>query len=198
VRSAGSRLIVHLSIKDELIDHLLAATATKTVGDPLDPATTVGALVDEKHIHRVLGHITTARADGAKTLVGGDQVRADTGGFYVEPTIFTDVRPDTALAREEVFGPVLAVLEFDDLDDGIRLANATDYGLAAAVWTTGLSDAHRAARALKAGTVWVNNYDGSDLTVPFGAVKQSGFGGHDKSLHALDTYSTLKSTWIAL
>jgi acyl-CoA reductase-like NAD-dependent aldehyde dehydrogenase len=198
VCSAGSRLIVHRSLKDELLQHLLDATAAMTVGDPLDPATSVGALVDEKQLQKVLNHIAAAQADGATTVVGGSQVRQDTGGYYVEPTIFTDARPDMAIAQEEVFGPVLAVLEFDDIEEGIRLANGTKYGLAASVWTSGLSNAHRAARALKAGTVWVNNYDGSDITVPFGGVKQSGFGGHDKSLHALDKYSTLKSTWIAL
>jgi acyl-CoA reductase-like NAD-dependent aldehyde dehydrogenase len=148
---------VHRSRKDELLQHLLDATAALTVGDPLDPYTSVGALVEEKHLHKVLSHIAGAQADGATTLVGGNQVRQETGGYYVEPTVFTDVRPDMVIAQEEVFGPVLAVLDFEELDEGIRLANGTKYGLAASVWTSGLSSAHRTARALRAGSVWVNN-----------------------------------------
>ncbi|QSE88125.1 aldehyde dehydrogenase [Rhodococcus pseudokoreensis] len=198
VCSAGSRLVVHRSRKDELIEHLLRAAAKMTVGDPLDPQTSVGALVEEKHLHRVLGYIATATDEGATTLTGGSQARIESGGYYVEPTIFDNVTPEMTIANEEVFGPVLSVLTFDDIDEGVRIANSTQFGLAAAVWTTSLSKAHLVSRALRAGTVWVNNYDGSDITVPFGGYKQSGFGAHDKSLHALDKYTTLKSTWMKL
>ncbi|WP_370181896.1 aldehyde dehydrogenase [Rhodococcus wratislaviensis] len=198
VCSAGSRLVVHRSRKDELVEHLLRATARMKVGDPLDPDTSVGALVEEKHLNRVVGYIAAATDEGATTLAGGSQARIDSGGYFVEPTIFDDVTPEMTIAQEEVFGPVLSILTFDDIDEGVRIANGTHYGLAAAVWTDSLSNAHLVARALRAGTVWVNNYDGSDITVPFGGYKQSGFGAHDKSLHALEKYTTLKSTWMKL
>ncbi|GAA1533253.1 aldehyde dehydrogenase [Actinomadura kijaniata] len=197
VCSAGSRLLVHRSRKDELVDAVVRASEAMRPGDPLDPATTMGALVEKAHLDRVLGHLDTARQEGAVTLAGGNRVLEETGGYYVEPTVLDAVTPGMRAAQEEIFGPVLAVLPFDDEDEAIRLANGTPYGLAAAVWTRDLSKAHLMARAIRAGTVWVNCFDASDITVPFGGYAQSGFG-RDKSLHALDKYTQLKTTWIQL
>ncbi|WP_088320111.1 aldehyde dehydrogenase [Kineosporia sp. R_H_3] len=198
VCSAGSRLVVHRSRKDELVEAVVAASGRLRLGDPLDPQTFVGALVEAEHLERVLGHIGAAHEDGARLLTGGGQVLAETGGYYVEPTVFDDVAAGSRLAQQEVFGPVLAVQTFDDLDEGIALANGTDYGLGASVWTKDLSSAHLVSRRLRAGTVWVNCYDESDITVPFGGYGQSGFGGHDKGLAAMDKYTHTKTTWMAL
>ncbi|GCE00550.1 aldehyde dehydrogenase [Embleya hyalina] len=193
--TAPSRLLVHSSIADEVVDAVVDRARALRVGDPLDPATTMGALVTAEHLARVGDHIARADAAGARLRTGG--TRLDRPGHYLEPTVFDRVTPDMALAREEVFGPVLAVLTFDTEDEAVRLANATEYGLAAGVWTTDLSAAHRLSRAVRAGTVWVNCYEEGGLNVPFGGVKQSGHG-RDKSLHALDKYTDLKTTWIRL
>jgi acyl-CoA reductase-like NAD-dependent aldehyde dehydrogenase len=142
-------------------------------------------------------YIAAGRSEGAKVAVGGARVFKDSGGCYVEPTVFAGVRPDMRIAREEIFGPVLATITFRDLDEAIRIGNDVVYGLAAAIWTRDITAAHRAARSLRAGTVYVNCYDADDLTVPFGGVKQSGTG-RDKSLHAFDKYTELKTTWIDL
>ena len=166
-------------------------------GDPLDPATRLGALVDEAQTQRVLGYIESGRSEGAQLALGGRRVRAETGGCYVEPTVFDGVRPQMRIAREEIFGPVLSVISFDTLEEAVRIGNATSYGLAAAVWTRDITAAHRAARALRAGVVYVNCYDADDITVPFGGYRESGFG-RDKSLHAFDKYTELKTTWIDL
>jgi gamma-glutamyl-gamma-aminobutyraldehyde dehydrogenase len=168
-----------------------------TVGDPLDPDTRVGALVEERHLQRVLGHVRAAHEDGARLLLGGERTRVESGGWYLEPTVFDEVRPDARLAQEEVFGPVLAVLGFTTTEEAVALANDTRFGLAAAVWTQNLTTAHRLSRALKAGSVWVNNFNDSDITTPFGGYKESG-NGRDRSLHALDKYTQLKTTWIQL
>lgn len=197
VCSAGSRLLVHRSRKDELVDAVVRASEALRPGDPLDPSTTLGALVERVHLERVLGHLDAARADGADILTGGNRALEETGGFYVEPTVIDGVAPDMRIAQEEVFGPVLAVLPFDDEEEAVALANGTPYGLAASVWTRDLSKAHLMSRAIRAGTVWVNCFDASDITVPFGGYAQSGFG-RDKSLHALDKYTQLKTTWIQL
>ncbi|MEV6121244.1 aldehyde dehydrogenase [Streptomyces sp. NPDC052077] len=195
--TAPSRLLVHSSIAERVTEAVVGHARTLRVGDPLDPATEMGALVGEDHLDRVLGHVRTAVDDGARLLTGGERTLADTGGAYLRPTVLDRVAPDSRLAREEVFGPVLAVLPFDDLDEAVTLANATDYGLAAGLWTADLSTAHRVSRALRAGTVWVNCYEEGDLTVPFGGMKQSG-NGRDKSAHALEKYTELKTTWIQL
>jgi gamma-glutamyl-gamma-aminobutyraldehyde dehydrogenase len=191
--TAPSRLLVHRSIADRVIDAVVARAEALRIGDPLDPATEMGALVSESHLTKVLDHIATGQAEGARLRTGGQRQ----GPSFLRPTVFDRVGPDTRLAREEIFGPVLSVLTFTDLDEAVRLANATDYGLAAGLWTSDLSTAHQVARALRAGTVWVNCYEEGDLTVPFGGVKQSGHG-RDKSAHALDKYTDLKTTWIQL
>ena len=195
--SAGSRLLVHEDIKDVFLDKVQQVAHGMVPGDPLDPETKLGAIVDEAQMKRVLGYIDIAKKDGASVRYGGNRVRESSGGFYVEPTVFDGVTPKMKIAREEVFGPVLATLTFKTVEDAVRIANDVVYGLAAAVWTSNVTTAHRVARALRAGVVYVNCYDADDITVPFGGFKQSGIG-RDKSLHAFDKYTELKTTWIDL
>ncbi len=195
--NAPSRLFVEESIKAEFLEKALALLPAFQPGDPLDEATVMGAIVDAVQLKTVLGYIESGQAEGAKLLSGGTQERHESGGYYVTPTLFDEVRSSMQIAREEIFGPVLSVIGFTDLNDAIRQANATTYGLQAAVWTTDITKAIRTARALRAGTVHVNSYDDDDITVPFGGVKQSG-NGRDKSLHALDKYTELKTTWIRI
>ncbi|WP_089104970.1 aldehyde dehydrogenase [Streptomyces hyaluromycini] len=195
--TAPSRLLVHSSIAERVTDAIVRRAEELRIGDPLDPATEMGALVGEAHLERVQGHIAAGREQGARLRTGGERTLAESGGSYLRPTVFDRVDPGMRLAREEIFGPVLSILAFDDLDEAVRLANATEYGLAAGLWTSDLSTAHRVSRALKAGTVWVNCYEEGDLTVPFGGMKQSG-NGRDKSAHAIDKYTELKTTWIQL
>jgi gamma-glutamyl-gamma-aminobutyraldehyde dehydrogenase len=194
--TAGSRLLVHRDIKDVFLDKLIAAARSYTPGNPLDPNTSMGAIVDQVQLERVLGYIEAGRAE-SKLLLGGGRVKAESGGYYIEPTIF-DTQADAKIAREEIFGPVLSVITFDTVEEAIRIANDSEYGLAAAVWTSNLTTAHEVARSLRAGTVWVNCYDeGGDMNFPFGGYKQSG-NGRDKSLHALEKYTELKSTLVRL
>ena len=195
--SAGSRLLVEQSIADEFVQRVLEKAKGWQPGDPLDPATKVGALVDDKQMATVLGFINKANEEGCKLLLGGKQTLQDTGGYFVESTVYSCVQPHHTIAREEIFGPVLSVLTFKDAEEAVRIANDTHYGLAAALWTRDISKAHKTAKAIRAGSVWVNCYDGGDITTPFGGYKQSG-NGRDKSLHALDKYTELKATWINL
>lgn len=194
---AGSRLLVQSSIHDRFMDALLAETARLKVGDPLDLASDIGAVSSLDQLERNLDHVARAEAEGGLLVAGGGRILEETGGTYMAPTVFTGVRPDMALAREEVFGPVLAVMRFDGEEEAVRIANATPYGLASAVWTCDLSRAHRMVRAVRAGVVHVNTYGGADITVPLGGFGQSGFG-RDKSLHALAEYTDLKTAWIQL
>ena len=154
-------------------------------------------MVSANQMKTALRYIETAQKEGGTLRLGGNRVRAETGGYYVEPTVFDNIAAGATLAREEVFGPVLAVTSFKETDEALKLANDTIYGLASGLWTRDISLAHRAARELKAGLVWVNGWDSCDLTMPFGGFKQSGFG-RDRSLHALHKYADLKSISITL
>jgi gamma-glutamyl-gamma-aminobutyraldehyde dehydrogenase len=195
VCSASSRLLVEESVADELLERIAARVRDLRVGDPLDPASTMGPLISAQQLDRVLGHVEAARAESTLAF-GGSRLHEATGGYYVEPTAFRDVPPTAALSREEVFGPVLAVSTFRDEAEAVARANASEYGLAASVFTDSLQRARRVAGALHAGTVSVNTVDALDVTTPFGGVKQSGFG-RDLSLHALDKFTWLKTTWFA-
>jgi 4-guanidinobutyraldehyde dehydrogenase/NAD-dependent aldehyde dehydrogenase len=193
--NAPSRLFVEESIRAPFLDKALALMPRYQPGDPLDESTVMGAIVDAVQMKTVLGYIEAGKADGARLLAGGAAARPDSGGFYIAPTLFDGVDSSMRIAREEIFGPVLSVLAFTDVREAVRQANASPYGLAAGVWTADLGKAIQTSRALRAGTVHVNQYDNDDITVPFGGYKQSG-NGRDKSLHAFDKYTELKTTWI--
>lgn len=194
---AGSRLYVQDGIYDRFMAKLERHARAMTPGDPLDPHAPIGAMVDEQHMNAVLARIADGVQSGATLRTGGRRVRSDSGGYYIEPTIFACATQDSTLVREEIFGPVLAVQRFSTEEQVITLANDSVYGLGAGLWTGNVGRAHRLSRRLRAGLVWVNCYADGDISVPFGGVKQSGFG-RDKSLHALDKYSDLKTTWIDL
>ena len=194
---APSRLIVEESIRAEFMVELHKAARQISAGDPLNPDTRMGAIVDEAQMNRVLSYVEIGQREGAEVTLGGNRARLNTGGFYVEPTIFEDVRNDMRIAQEEIFGPVLSVISAKDVDEAVRIANDSQYGLAASLWTQDVSQAHLVSRQLRAGSVWVNCFDGGDITMPFGGYKQSG-NGRDRSAHALDKYTELKSTWIEL
>ncbi|WJN59792.1 aldehyde dehydrogenase [Pseudomonas sp. SO81] len=197
VCTAGSRLLVENSIKDKFVPMVVEAIKAWKPGNPLDPATNVGALVDTTQMNNVLSYIQAGHDDGAKLVAGGKRVLEETGGTYVEPTVFDGVTNAMRIAKEEIFGPVLSVIGFDTTEEAVAIANDTIYGLAAGVWTSNLSKAHLVGKALRAGSVWINQYDMGDMTAPFGGFKQSG-NGRDKSLHAFDKYTEIKSTWIKL
>jgi 4-(gamma-glutamylamino)butanal dehydrogenase len=196
--SAGSRLLVHRSKRAALLEAVVEELRAWPVGDPLDPATRIGALISRSHMETVLRYIDAGRAEGARLVTGGERIRQDSGGWFVPPTVFDGVRNDMTIAREEIFGPVLSVIEFDTEAEAVAIANDTPYGLAASLYTQDLNVAHRVARDLHAGVIGVNAYSEGDMTTPFGGYKQSGFGGHDKSVHAHDQYTETKTTWIAL
>ena len=194
---AGSRLLVERSIHDEMVERIAGVAAAMTVGDPLRLDSDIGAISSAGQLAGNLGYVERAESEGGRRVVGGERILAETGGFYMRPAVFDGVTQEMTLAREEVFGPLLAVIPFDSEEEAVRIANATEYGLASAVWTANLSRAHRMVRAIRAGIVHVNTYGGSDLTVPLGGHKQSG-NGHDKSLHALEKYTALKTAWFQL
>ncbi|MGZ0703233.1 aldehyde dehydrogenase [Pseudomonas sp. L5B5] len=197
VCSANSRLLVQRSIHDEFVERLQAKARGWQPGNPLDPASRAGAMVDARQTASVMAHIEGAREQGAQWVCGGRRLQIDGSDNYIEPTIFSGVEPHMAIAREEVFGPVLAVTPFDGEEQAIALANDSPYGLAASLWSDDLNRAHRVARQLRVGTVSVNTVDALDVTVPFGGGRQSGFG-RDLSLHAFDKYTQLKTTWFQL
>jgi gamma-glutamyl-gamma-aminobutyraldehyde dehydrogenase len=195
--NAPSRVLVHESIANEFVALVAAEAPNYPPADPLDAKTVMGAIVDATQLNTVLGYIEAGRAEGARAVTGGRQARIDSGGFYVEPTVFDGATNAMKIAREEIFGPVLSVLRFKDEADAVAQANDSSYGLQASVWSSHIDRAHRVARALKAGMVHVNQYDEDDITVPFGGYKQSG-NGRDKSLHAFDKYTELKTTWLRI
>ena len=194
---AGSRLLVQRSVHDEFVERLHKIAASLRVGDPLDVTVDIGAVSSARQLARNQSMLTRALEQGARLRTGGQVIAPVPGGHYMSPAVLDAVQPEMDIARHEVFGPVLAVMPFDDEQHAVRLANGTEYGLAAGVWTGSLSRAHRMVRAIKAGVVHVNTYGGPDITVPLGGVRQSG-NGHDKSMHALDKYLDLKTAWIQL
>jgi acyl-CoA reductase-like NAD-dependent aldehyde dehydrogenase len=198
VCAAGSRLFVEKKIHDEFMSKLVDRTQKLKPGDPLDPKTRLGAIVSEQQMNSVLGYIEAGKSEGAKLVAGGKRVSVDGGkGYFVEPTIFDSVNNNMKIAQEEIFGPVLATIPFDDVEQVAELANQNIYGLAAAVWTNDIRKAHAVARRLKAGTVWVNAYNLYDVALPFGGYKQSGFG-RELGMHAIEHYTELKSVWVNL
>lgn len=195
--NAPSRLLVHARVADRFLAAYLAQMKHYAPGDPLNTSAGMGALVDEAHAQSVLGFIASGRAEGARCVAGGQRVRTEHGACYVEATVFDGVDNRMRIAREEIFGPVASVIRFETEAQAIAMANDSPYGLQAGVWTANVHRAHRVARALRAGTVHVNQYDDDDITVPFGGMKQSG-NGRDKSLHAFDKYTELKTTWLRI
>jgi aldehyde dehydrogenase (NAD+) len=198
VCAAGSRLLVDKSIKDEFIARVAARAKKMAPGDPMDPRTRLGAISSKRQLENDLRYIDIARKEGATLVAGGERADIGTGkGYFLQPTVFADVTPEMTIAREEIFGPVLAAIEFGDVDEAIARANQSTYGLAAAVWTRDIKKAHYVARKLQAGTVWINTYNVYDTAAPFGGYKQSGFG-REMSLHALEHYTQVKSVWVDL
>ena len=194
---AGSRLIIEEAIADEFTDKLINESKKLIVGDPLDITSNIGAIASQDQLAKNLSYVKSAMAEGALLKSGGKQINQELGGFYMEPTVFSNINSDMQIAQEEIFGPVLSILTCKDEAEAVKIANATVYGLAAAVWTADISKAHRMVRSIRAGVVHVNCYGGADLTVPLGGVKQSG-NGHDRSLHAIEKYTDLKTAWISL
>ena len=198
VCAAGSRLLVARSIKDEFMEKLAARAKKMVAGDPLDPKTRYGALASKKQLETVQRYVDIAKKEGASLVAGGERADIGTGkGYFFQPTVFDHVDPGMTIAREEIFGPVLAAIEFTDLDEAIARANDSQYGLAAAVWTRDIKKAHYVARRLQAGTVWINTYNVYDTAAPFGGYKASGFG-REMSAHALEHYTQVKSVWVDL
>jgi betaine-aldehyde dehydrogenase len=199
VCSNGTRVFVHKSVRGAFIERLRARTAALKVGDPLDPATQVGALISQEHMEKVLGFIARGRAQGARLLTGGARVTEGSlaRGYFVAPTVFDGCRDDMDIVRQEIFGPVMSVLEFEDEDEVIARANATEFGLAAGVFTNDLTRAHRVIAQLQAGTCWINHYNVTPVELPFGGVKMSGLG-RENGRAAIEHYTQLKSVYVAL
>jgi aldehyde dehydrogenase (NAD+) len=196
VCNAGSRLFLESKLKDEFTEKLAARAAKMRPADPLDPKTRMGAIVSQEQMKTVLGYIAAGKKEGAKLVSGGNQVSLDgSKGFFIEPTIFGDVKNDMTIAREEIFGPVLSVLTFDDIDEVVEAANSNPYGLAAAVWTRDIKKAHMVSRRLKAGTVWINTYGLMDASLPFGGFKSSGMG-RELGMQAIEHYTEVKTVWL--
>ena len=197
VCAAGSRLVVERAVHDQVVTELAARAKKLVPGDPMDKNSRLGAVVSRKQQQTVLGYIEKGKQEGASLVAGGKAAQVNGRGYYVEATIFDGVTPEMTIAREEIFGPVLAVQTFDDLEEGIALANRSMYGLAAGIWTKDIQKAHRTARAIKAGTVWINTYNFYDPAAPFGGYKASGFG-RDLGREALEGFLETKSVWVAL
>lgn len=197
VCAAASRLLIEERIKDEFIERVVAIGKTRIPGDPLNPETNLGAIVDKNQYDRINGYIAKGQEEGAEMVLGGDTATIDGKGLYINPTVFKNVKNDMTIAREEIFGPVLAAISFTTIDEAINIANDSPYGLAAGIWTRDINVAHKAARDLQAGAVSINSYNSIDIALPFGGYKQSGIGV-DKSLHAIEKYTNMKSTWLEL
>lgn len=195
--TSNSRLIVHRKVKDALLERVHARLRNWRTGPPLDPANQLGAIVTREHFDKVMGYVETGRKEGATIVAGGAAIE-DGNGLYIEPTVFDGVKPQMTIAREEIFGPVLSVIEVASDAQAVEVANDTPYGLQASLFTANVKRAHRVARAIQAGTVTVNCYGEGDITTPFGGYKQSGFGGRDNSLKAHDQYTETKTIWIDL
>jgi 4-(gamma-glutamylamino)butanal dehydrogenase len=196
--SAGSRILVHESIKDDFVTALAQQADNRIVGEPTDERTTIGPLIEASALDRVMGYIDQARADGARIVTGGQRMFTESGGWFASATVIDGVTPDMSVAREEIFGPVVAVLSFADHEEALRMANDTQYGLAATVWSKDIDVALRTARGIRAGTVAVNGYSEGDITTPFGGYRMSGFGGRDNGLEALEQYTEIKTIWVTL
>ncbi|HWL43709.1 MAG TPA: aldehyde dehydrogenase [Ilumatobacter sp.] len=196
--SAGSRILVQESIKDDLVEALAREAKSRVVGDPTDDATVLGPLIEASALDRVLSYVDQARADGARIVTGGERLFPTSGGWFAGATVLDDVTPGMRVAREEIFGPVVAVLPFSDEAEALQLANDTHYGLAATVWSKDIDVAIRTARGIRAGTVAVNGYSEGDISTPFGGYRMSGFGGRDNGLEALEQYTELKTIWLTL
>ena len=196
--TSNAKLIVHRDIKDALMEKILEKTKALKVGNPLDPDARQGALINRGHMEKVLEYIEVTKKEGAQLLCGGEQLYAETGGNYVAPTIFDGLTPDMTIYQEEVFGPVLGVVDFETEEEAIALANDTIYGLQASLYTDDLSTAHRVSRALRAGTVSINCYAEGNICTPFGGFKQSGFISRDNSVYANRQYTEMKAIWIQL
>jgi len=197
VCAAGSRLLVERKVKDQVVEQLAQRAAKLTPGDPMAKETRLGAIVSRRQHDRVLGYIAAGKREGATLVAGGAAATVNGRGYFIEATIFDGVKPEMSIAREEIFGPVLAVLPFDEPEEAVHLANQSMYGLAAGLWTRDIGKAHRVARAIRAGTVWINTYNNYDPAAPFGGYKQSGFG-RDLGRHALDNYTETKTVWVSL
>jgi acyl-CoA reductase-like NAD-dependent aldehyde dehydrogenase len=195
--TAGTRLIVEDGIREKFVEMVVAKSQDWMPGDPLDPGTAMGPMIDAAQLKTVADYVGIGQEEGASLMFGGSQVLADTGGCYHEPTIFDGVNNSMRIAQEEIFGPVMSVIGFKDAEEAVAIANDSIYGLAGAVWNNNINIAHKVAAAVRVGTMGINNYFGGDITVPFGGFKQSG-NGRDKSMHAFDDYTELKTTWIEL
>jgi gamma-glutamyl-gamma-aminobutyraldehyde dehydrogenase len=193
--SSNSRLIVDKAVKDALVERLLHKVQAWPTGNPLDPVNRLGAIVSKEQYDRILGYIRKGKAEGARVVLGGDPI-ASGDGYFIAPTIFDNVRPEMSIARDEIFGPVLSIITVANAEEAVKVANDTSYGLAASIFTANARRAHRMARAIRAGTVTVNCYGEGDVTTPFGGYKTSGFGGRDKSIHAHDQYTEMKTIWL--
>ena len=196
--TSNSRLLVHKDIKDAFVEKVVEKTKALRTGNPLDPDNHLGAIVEKKHMNTILNYIQKGKEEGGKVLCGGGPILEETGGNFIAPTVFDGVTPEMTIAKEEIFGPVLAIIEFQTEEEALRIANDTEYGLQASLFTDDLSTAHRMSRALRAGTVSVNCYSEGDIGTPFGGFKQSGFFSRDKSLQANKQYTELKTIWILL
>jgi 4-guanidinobutyraldehyde dehydrogenase/NAD-dependent aldehyde dehydrogenase len=198
VCSAGSRLIIHEDIEEDFINKLVEISKNMMPGDPFDPETFMGAVVDKSQLDKIHSYVDIGKKEGANLVIGGKKTLESSGGFYYEPTIFSKVKNNMRVAREEIFGPVLSSISFKNFEEALKIANDSDYGLAAGIWTKNINIAHNMAKKLRAGTIYVNNYEeGVDTTIPLGGYKQSGIG-RDNSYHALDNYLQIKSTWLKI